>query len=62
MPVRIDEELTQGTLTRKGFFDRIAVGDEVILQPKLETAAAAASSGTASTMSPLLRSLLRMAR
>lgn len=27
-----DEEVSSGTITRKGFFDRISVGDEVILQ------------------------------
>ena len=67
-PVRIDEEVTQGTLSRKGFFDRIAPGDEVILPPKPETgvqngAQAAAQNGVqADMMSPELRSLLRMAR
>jgi tetratricopeptide (TPR) repeat protein len=28
-----DEEVSSGTITRRGFFDRIAAGDELILQP-----------------------------
>jgi tetratricopeptide (TPR) repeat protein len=57
----VDEEVAQGTLTRNGFFDRVAVGDEVILQPKPETPAAAQpAAGT--PLSPELQALLRTLR
>jgi tetratricopeptide (TPR) repeat protein len=36
-----DEEVSSGTITRKGFFDRISVGDEIILQvPEPEASSA----------------------
>jgi tetratricopeptide (TPR) repeat protein len=58
----VDEEVTQGTLTRNGFFDRVAVGDEVILQPKPETPAASVPPATATPLSPELQALLRTLR
>jgi hypothetical protein len=54
----VDEEVAQGTLTRRGFFDRIAVGDEVILQPKPAPQSAAAKT----PISPELQALLRTLR
>jgi tetratricopeptide (TPR) repeat protein len=59
--VLVDEEVTEGILTRRGFFDRIALGDEVILQPKPE--AVSGTAATASTpISPELQALLRTLR
>ncbi|MDR1948569.1 MAG: tetratricopeptide repeat protein [Spirochaetaceae bacterium] len=52
------EELSSGTLTRNGFFDRISPGDEIILQKqKTETAA-----GSEAAANPELRTLLRTLR
>jgi tetratricopeptide (TPR) repeat protein len=56
---QIDEEVTEGTLTRRGFFDRIAAGDEVILQPKPEQPPA---PSPAPRVSPELQALLRSLR
>jgi hypothetical protein len=53
----IDEELAAGVIVRNGFFDRIAVGDEIFLQP--EQSAAAAGESLAD---PELRALLRSLR
>jgi hypothetical protein len=54
---RADEEVATGILTRQGFFDRIGIGDEIILQsekpPPAQSDAAA---------DPELRSLLRTLR
>jgi tetratricopeptide (TPR) repeat protein len=58
-PVQIDEEVTQGVLTRNGFFDRIAVGDEIILQPKPETPPVPSA---VPQISPELQALLRTLR
>jgi tetratricopeptide (TPR) repeat protein len=52
-----DEEVSAGTLTRNGFFDRIANGDEIILQPEKPDAAAQEQLAD-----PELRSLLRTFR
>jgi tetratricopeptide (TPR) repeat protein len=58
---RADEEVSAGTLARKGFFDRIAPGDELFLVPKTgETGTAASES--AGPADPELRSLLRTLR
>jgi hypothetical protein len=60
-PENVDEEVSQGTLARKGFFDLIGVGDEVILTP--DPAAGAAGGAAASTAGGgELRSLLRALR
>jgi tetratricopeptide (TPR) repeat protein len=58
--VLVDEEVTEGILTRRGFFDRIALGDEAILQPKPEVV----SERAVGTMpvSPELQALLRTLR
>jgi tetratricopeptide (TPR) repeat protein len=56
----VDEEVSEGILTRRGFFDRIAVGDEVILQPKAETAPEQTAPST--PISPELQALLRTLR
>ncbi|MDR2109956.1 MAG: hypothetical protein LBP32_01470, partial [Spirochaetaceae bacterium] len=56
---RIDEEVALGNLTRNGFFDRIAPGDEVILQPPKQPDSAAAGESMAD---PELRILLRTLR
>ncbi|MDR1238548.1 MAG: tetratricopeptide repeat protein [Treponema sp.] len=52
------EEVSAGTLSRNGFFDRIALGDEIILRAKKgETAPAAGQR-----INPELRALLRTLR
>jgi tetratricopeptide (TPR) repeat protein len=56
----VDEEVSEGILTRRGFFDRIAVGDEVILQPKPETAPPPVIANI--PISPELQALLRTLR
>ena len=53
----IDEEISIGTLTRNGFFDRIEPGDEVILQIQRTN-----TSVPESAANPELRSLLRSLR
>jgi tetratricopeptide (TPR) repeat protein len=58
-PTQIDEEVSQGTLVRRGFFDRLAVGDDVILQPRLEQAPA---QTPVPRVSPELQALLRTLR
>ncbi|MDR3338322.1 MAG: tetratricopeptide repeat protein [Treponema sp.] len=55
---KADEEVSAGTLTRNGFFDRIEAGDEVIL--KAEKPVPPASKGN--TANPELRKLLRTLR
>jgi tetratricopeptide (TPR) repeat protein len=54
----VDEEVAAGALTRNGFFDRIAVGDEVILQPEKDAAKPAGQT----LADPELRALLRTLR
>jgi len=53
----VDEEIAIGTLARNGFFDRIEVGDEIILQSQRTSRPAAESAAN-----PELRSLLRTLR
>ncbi|GHU69110.1 hypothetical protein FACS189450_01350 [Spirochaetia bacterium] len=54
----VDEEVAAGTLARSGFFDRIAVGDELILQnEKVESAVPKENQ-----MNPELQNLLRKLR
>ncbi|MDR1373465.1 MAG: tetratricopeptide repeat protein [Treponema sp.] len=53
-----DEEVASGALTRSGFFDRIAVGDEIILQAKKDETVPPAEPG----INPELRALLRTLR
>jgi hypothetical protein len=53
-----DEEVASGVLSRNGFFDRIAEGDEVILQAKKDETTPPAESG----INPELRALLRTLR
>ena len=53
----LDEEIASGTLTRNGFFDRIEVGDEVILQAERRQI-----PPTESAANPQLRALLRALR
>jgi tetratricopeptide (TPR) repeat protein len=52
------EEVSAGTLSRNGFFDRIAEGDEVVMRAKEEAAKAPAENA----VNPELRSLLRTLR
>jgi len=52
----VDEEIAIGSLSRNGFFDRIEVGDEVILQDKNTI------QNTESAANPELRALLRTLR
>jgi tetratricopeptide (TPR) repeat protein len=56
----VDEEVAAGTLTRNGFFDRIADGDEVLLLPEVQNAATPA--GQQPMADPELRALLRTLR
>jgi tetratricopeptide (TPR) repeat protein len=58
-PAKIDEEVSEGTLTRRGFFDRLAVGDDVLLQPAYDPAPA---QPAAPRISPELQALLRTLR
>jgi tetratricopeptide (TPR) repeat protein len=55
----VSEELSAGTLTREGFFDRIAEGDGVYAQ---KAEAAAEPTREAAQAAPELRSLLRSLR
>jgi hypothetical protein len=55
---RVDEEVSSGTLTRNGFFDRIAAGDEIILQVQTPDKAAVPDV----IADPELRALLRTLR
>jgi tetratricopeptide (TPR) repeat protein len=52
------EEVSSGILTRSGFFDRIALGDEIILQAEKDEAAPPATQA----INPELRALLRTLR
>ncbi|MDR1466362.1 MAG: tetratricopeptide repeat protein [Treponema sp.] len=53
----VDEEVAAGIVVRNGFFDRIAVGDDIFLQPEKS------ESGVSETLAnPELRSLLRNLR
>jgi hypothetical protein len=56
-----DEEVSAGTLTRNGFFDRLAPGDEIILQPEEKTGGSAPAP-VESAANPELRRLLRTLR
>jgi tetratricopeptide (TPR) repeat protein len=58
---RADEDVSAGTLARKGFFDRIAAGDELFLVPKPDETGAATAESTGPA-DPELRSLLRTLR
>jgi hypothetical protein len=54
----VDEEVSSGTISRNGFFDRVAPGDEIILQtPKMETTEPGVPAAD-----PELRTLLRALR
>jgi tetratricopeptide (TPR) repeat protein len=55
---RAGEEVSSGALTRNGFFDRITLGDEIILQAQRDENAPPAEPG----INPELRSLLRTLR
>ncbi|MDR3302508.1 MAG: tetratricopeptide repeat protein [Spirochaetaceae bacterium] len=64
---QLDEEVSVGTLTRRGFFDTIAVGDEIILQAPPEGATgtgaeAARTQKTEPSADPELRALLLQLR
>jgi hypothetical protein len=60
---KADEEVSAGTLARRGFFDRITIGDDIFLVPKKEgNGAAAPVTETAAPADPELRSLLRSIR
>jgi tetratricopeptide (TPR) repeat protein len=53
----VDEEVATGVVIRNGFFDRIAVGDEIFLQPEKSE-----SEANETLANPELRSLLRNLR
>ncbi|GHV63725.1 hypothetical protein AGMMS49587_14620 [Spirochaetia bacterium] len=52
-----DEEVAAGSLLRRGFFDRIAVGDELILQNEKKEDAAPRENQTNAELQNLLRKL-----
>jgi hypothetical protein len=54
----VDEEVSSGLISRKGFFDRVTVGDEIILQ----TQKTAPPESGASVADPELRRLLQTLR
>jgi hypothetical protein len=56
-PSVIEEEFSLGQVKRRGFFDRIAVGDEIILSAP--DAPGGGRQGAASVASPELQALLR---
>lgn len=59
----VDEDVSQGTLERSGFFDRINDGDVVIPKAKEEAVkSSAAETSTAVKQAPALLSLLRKIR
>ncbi|MDR0556939.1 MAG: tetratricopeptide repeat protein [Treponema sp.] len=58
----VDEEVASGTLTRIGFFDRIADGDEVLLLPEVQDAASPPRTDQQPAADPELRALLRTLR
>ncbi|GHV94782.1 hypothetical protein AGMMS50293_11020 [Spirochaetia bacterium] len=53
----VDEEVASGNLTRNGFFDRIEVGDEIILQAEKDN-----KTPPETAVNPELRTLLRTLR
>jgi tetratricopeptide (TPR) repeat protein len=55
---RVDEEVSSGLISRRGFFDRVAPGDEIILQPQ----AAETGPPAETAADPELRTLLRTLR
>jgi tetratricopeptide (TPR) repeat protein len=55
------EEVSEGTLNRNGFFDRIGEGDEIIMRAAEDKAGAAADAAE-SAVNPELRALLRALR
>jgi tetratricopeptide (TPR) repeat protein len=65
---RADEELSQGTLKRNGWFDTMTAGDDLVLQPAKPAAAASktkkaqAPVSTTETVNPELRDMLRSLR
>ncbi|MDR3356246.1 MAG: tetratricopeptide repeat protein [Spirochaetaceae bacterium] len=59
-PKQLGEELSSGTLTRAGFFDLVAAGDEVVAES--EDGAASASHPSAPAADPELRAMLRTLR
>jgi tetratricopeptide (TPR) repeat protein len=57
----VDEQVSSGVLTRKGFFDRIALGDDVILVPAKGQDGKSGTLGE-TAVDPELRNLLRTLR
>ncbi|MDR1363444.1 MAG: tetratricopeptide repeat protein [Spirochaetaceae bacterium] len=60
-PAQVGEELTSGTISRAGFFDLIAAGDEVVAK-KEDQPAAANGTAPAPAADPELRAILRTLR
>ncbi|MDR0376056.1 MAG: tetratricopeptide repeat protein [Treponema sp.] len=58
----VDEEVASGALSRVGFFDRIADGDEVLLTPGTQDAASPPGADLQPAADPELRALLRTLR
>jgi tetratricopeptide (TPR) repeat protein len=54
---RVDEEVSSGSLTRTGFFDRIEAGDEIVAQKTEETESAALPTPANPELGALLRAL-----
>jgi hypothetical protein len=57
----VDEDMSQGTLKRNGFYDRMNAGDTVVLKPKGAEKPAAGNDAVINA-SPALLSLLRKIR
>ncbi|MDR0707202.1 MAG: tetratricopeptide repeat protein [Treponema sp.] len=58
----VDEEIAAGALSRVGFFDQIADGDEVLLIPETQDAASPLRANQQPAADPELRALLRTLR
>lgn len=58
----VDEEVASGALSRVGFFDRIADGDEVLLTPEAQDATSPPGADLQPAADPELRALLRTLR
>jgi tetratricopeptide (TPR) repeat protein len=56
------EELSVGTLSRNGFFDRIGEGDEIIMGAENDKSRAPAENAAENAVNPELRALLRTLR